>query len=99
MYLCAVMSGSISPLSAVSNNLSVIRDQASSNSAPSDSTPRVLALPEFLSQLREQGSLPEEPSRGPGDDAGLVERCCEVYNAARHRDGVSKRMINFRLYM
>ena len=59
----------------------------------SPSIPRTLTLIEFLSQLQQQGSLPEEEGHRAGERAGLVEQCYEMYNRARHKDGVSETLI------
>ena len=73
------------PLCAVSDNLSILQER------PSPLSPsRTLSLPDFLSQLQEQGRLPEAQSRAAGEEEGVVEKCCEMYNSARHKDGVSK---------
>ena len=34
-------------------------------------------------------SLAEGEGQLSGESAGLVEQCCEMYNKARHKDGVS----------
>ena len=70
-----------SPFPTVSNNLHAVED------LPATSSPnKTLALPEFLLQLQQHGRLLE----GEGQGASLVDQCCEMYNGARHKDGVSQ---------
>ena len=81
LYLSLSLSLSLSP---VSSNLDVVVGLSSSPSSPS--TP---ALPEFLSQLQVQGSLAETEGQSSAEGASLVDQCSDLYNRARHKDGVS----------
>ena len=74
----------LSPLPPVSSNLDVVVGLSSSPSSPSTS-----ALPEFLSQLQVQGSLAEGEGQRSAEGASLVDQCSDLYNRARHKDGVS----------
>ena len=71
-------------LPPVSSNLDVVVGLSSSPSSPS--TP---ALPEFLSQLQVQVSLAEGEGQRSAEGASLVDQCSDLYNRARHKDGVS----------
>ena len=73
---------------SVSANLHVVLELSSSPSSPS-----TLALPEFLSQLQVQGSLAEGEGQSAADGASLVDQCSDLYNRARHKDGVSQQTV------
>ena len=73
---------SLSP--TVSNNHHAVLDLSASPSRRSST----LALPEFLSQLRVQGHLAEEGGQSATERASLVDQCSDLYNRARHKDGV-----------
>ena len=70
----------------VSNNHHAVLDLSASPSRPSST----LALPQFLSQLRVQGRLAEEGGQSATERASLVDQCSDLYNRARHKDGVSQ---------
>ena len=87
------LSLSLSPLPPVSSNLDVVIGLSSSPSSPS--TP---AQPEFLSQLQVQGSLAEGEGQRSAEGASLVDQCSDLYNNARHKDGVSYTFL-YRIYV
>ena len=81
----SIFSFSLPPLSTVSSNIHVVLKLSSSPSNPS-----TVALSEFLSQLQVQGSLAEGEDQSAAERASLVNQCSDLYNRARHKDGVSK---------
>ena len=83
-----MMSSPSPPPPSVSRNLHVVLGLSSSPSSPS--TP---SLPEFLSQLQVQGSLAEGEGQSTAERASLVDQCSDLYNRARHKDGVSQTLI------
>jgi hypothetical protein len=72
-------------LPPVSSNGHVVVGLSFSPSSPSS----LAALPEFLSQLQVQGSLAEGEGQSSAEGASLVDQCSDLYNRARHKDGVS----------
>ena len=71
-------------LPTVSNNHHAVLDLSASPSRPSST----LALPEFLSQLWVQGRLAEVEGQSAAERDSLVDQCSDLYNRARHKDGV-----------